>query len=75
MADVNRQWVLSKRPQGKVGKANFEYREGRIPNPRDGRVLIKNQYLSFDPAQRGWMEDRESYIPPVKIGEVGDGRV
>ena len=70
MANVNRQWVLAKRPHGKVGKANFEYREGRIPKPRDGQVLIKNLYLSFDPTQRGWMEDRPSYLPPVKIGEV-----
>ena len=33
-------------------------------------ALIKNLYLSFDPAQRGWMEDRKSYVPPVGIGEV-----
>ena len=58
MANVNRQWVLAKRPHGKVGKANFEYREGRIPKPGDGKVLVKNLYLSFDPTQRGWMEDR-----------------
>ena len=70
MANVNRQWVLAKRPHGKVGPANFEYREGRIPKPRDGQVLVKNVYLSFDPTQRGWMEDRPSYLPPVKIGEV-----
>src|SRR3546814_11393383 len=33
-------------------------------------VLIRNLYLSFDPTQRGWMEDRESYLPPVQLGEV-----
>ena len=70
MANVNRQWVLAKRPHGMVGKKNFEYRERRIPKPRDGQVLVKNRYLSFDPTQRGWMEDRPSYLPPVKIGEV-----
>ena len=70
VANVNRQWVLAKRPHGKVGAANFEYREGRIPKPGDGKVLVKNLYLSFDPTQRGWMEDRPSYLPPVKIGEV-----
>jgi len=70
MANVNRQWVLAKRPHGKVGPANFEYREGRVPKPKDGQVLVKNLYLSFDPTQRGWMEDRPSYLPPVKLGEV-----
>jgi NADPH-dependent curcumin reductase CurA len=62
--------VLAKRPHGKVGKANFEYREKRIPKPGPGQLLVKNLYLSFDPTQRGWMEDRPSYLPPVKLGEV-----
>ena len=65
----NRQWVLAKRPHGMVGVANFEYREEPIPTPGEGEVLIRNLYLSFDPTQRGWMEDRESYLPPVAIGE------
>ena len=66
----NRQWVLSKRPQGIVGKDNFEFKEGIIPTPGEGEVLVRNLFLSFDPTQRGWMEDRESYLPPVAIGEV-----
>ena len=67
--NVNRQWLLSKRPFGMVGKENFEYKETPIPEPADGEVLVRNLFLSFDPTQRGWMEDRESYLPPVKIGE------
>ena len=68
--NTNRQWVLAKRPHGMVTKDNFEYRESPIPEPGDGQVLLRNLYLSFDPTQRGWMEDRESYLPPVQIGEV-----
>jgi len=68
--NVNRQWVLAKRPRGMVTRDNFEYREVPIPEPGDGQVLLRNLYLSFDPTQRGWMEDRESYVPPVQIGEV-----
>ena len=45
-------WVLAKRPHGNVSKANFEYREGRIPKPKEGQLLVKNLYLSFDPTQR-----------------------
>ena len=67
--NVNRQWLLSKRPFGMVGKENFEYKATPIPEPADGEVLVRNLFLSFDPTQRGWMEDRESYLPPVKIGE------
>ncbi len=68
--NTNRQWVLAKRPHGMVTKDNFEYRESPIPEPGEGQVLLRNLYLSFDPTQRGWMEDRESYLPPVQIGEV-----
>jgi len=67
--NINRQWLLAKRPHGFVTKDNFEYTESPIPDPDDGQVLVRNLLLSFDPTQRGWMEERESYLPPVKIGE------
>ena len=67
--NTNRQWLLAKRPFGEVGKENFEYAETPIPEPGDGEVLVRNLFLSFDPTQRGWMEDRESYLPPVQLGE------
>ena len=53
-----------------VGPDNFEWGETSIPTVSDGGVLVRNLFLSFDPTQRGWMEDRPSYIPPVKLGEV-----
>ena len=68
--NTNRQWVLKTRPSGMVGAQNFEYRETPIPNIGDNEVLVRNLYLSFDPAQRGWMMDRPSYVPPVGLGEV-----
>jgi len=37
------------------------------------QVLIQNLYLSLEPAMRGWLIDRKSYVPPVKIGEVMRG--
>ncbi|KAJ5159589.1 uncharacterized protein N7482_006593 [Penicillium canariense] len=39
----------------------------------DGQVLVETLYLSLDPAMRGWLDDRPSYIPPVAIGEVMRG--
>lgn len=68
--NVNRQWVLARRPHGMVTRDDFEYREVPIPQPGEGQLLLRNRFLSFDPTQRGWMEDRESYLPPVQIGEV-----
>lgn len=67
---TNRQWRLSSRPVGMVSEANFDFVEEQIPEIGEGEYLVRNLYLSFDPAMRGWMEDRASYIPPVGIGEV-----
>ena len=67
--DINRQWVLAKRPSGLVTRDNFTFTENSVPVPSDGEVLVRNLFLSFDPTQRGWMEDKESYLPPVGIGE------
>jgi NADPH-dependent curcumin reductase len=72
-ARTNRQWLLAKRPVGMVSAANFEFREVPVPAPGAGEILVKNLFLSFDPAMRGWMEDRPSYIPPVGLGEVMRG--
>jgi len=70
MTTQNRQWLLASRPVGMVSESNFEYREAPMPQLQDGAALIRNLWISFDPAMRGWMEDRESYMPPIAIGEV-----
>ncbi len=41
-----------------------------MPEPGPGQFLIRVLWLSFDPTQRGWLNDVESYVPPVAIGEV-----
>ena len=66
---MNRQWLLHERPVGMIGPEHFKYVETDIPEPGDGEVLIRNLMFSFDPTQRGWTMDRESYLPPVQIGE------
>ena len=58
---INRQWLLAERPIGMVGPHNFKYTETPIPEPKDNEVLVKNLFLSFDPAQRNWMVDRKAY--------------
>jgi NADPH-dependent curcumin reductase CurA len=72
-AEVNRQWLLAERPSGMVGPQNFELRESAVPEPEDGQFLVRNLYLSLDPAMRGWMTEIRSYVPPVQIGEVMRG--
>ena len=68
--EVNRQFRLASRPTGMVTRENFTLKEEPIPTPADGEFLVKILYLSLDPAMRGWMNDRRSYVPPVQIDEV-----
>ncbi|MBW2665353.1 MAG: NADP-dependent oxidoreductase, partial [Deltaproteobacteria bacterium] len=65
----NGQWLLAARPVGMVKESDFEYVETEIPKALDGTLVVRTLYVSFDPTMRGWMEDRESYLPPVAIGE------
>ncbi|HSG90828.1 MAG TPA: NADP-dependent oxidoreductase [Pseudomonadales bacterium] len=67
---INGQWRLKSRPVGMVKTTDFEYVEVPVAPLGAGEVLIRNLYLSFDPAQRGRLNDVKSYAPPQPIGEV-----
>lgn len=69
MSETNRQLLLKTRPRAEVQDSDFELREAPVPAPADGQVLLRTLYFSFDPTQRGWLNDVPSYLPPVKIGE------
>ena len=70
MDAVNHQFRLASRPEGMVGREHFDYVEETLPELQDGQVLVKIDYISLDPAMRGWMAEGRSYIPPVQIGEM-----
>lgn len=65
----NLQLVLSKRPIGVPTEDDIQLHQGTIRPPVEGEVVVRNQYLSLDPAQRDWMKDAVSYLPPIAIGE------
>tara|TARA_R100001244_G_scaffold43936_9_gene39406 strand:+ start:21762 stop:22892 length:1131 start_codon:yes stop_codon:yes gene_type:complete len=69
-APLNRQFLLAQRPVGLPSRDTFNYVENPVGEPGPGQILVKNAYLSLDPAMRGWMNEGKSYIPPVAIGEV-----
>jgi NADPH-dependent curcumin reductase len=66
---VNRQWLLVSRPEGMISESNFRLVESPIPIPKEGEVLIRNLWISFDPTQRGWMSI-DTYVPKIPLGEV-----
>ena len=66
----NRQVRLKSRPKGIPQSEHFEIVEAAVPELADGQVLVRNIYLSVDPAMRGWIVDKVGYSAPVAIGEV-----
>ncbi len=64
---------LAQRPKGEVKDSDFDIREEAIADPGDGEFRVRSQYVSLDPAMRGWMNEGKSYVPPVGIGEVMRG--
>jgi NADPH-dependent curcumin reductase len=69
MAAVNRKWVLRARPAGMPQREDFELREEPLPALAENQFLVRNLYLSCDPAQRSWLA-RDSYVPKIAIGET-----
>ncbi|PAA08158.1 NADP-dependent oxidoreductase [Pseudomonas fragi] len=67
---TNRQFLLAKRPVGAATRDTFTFQQVPVVQPKDGQILVKNEYLSLDPAMRGWMNEGKSYIPPVALGDV-----
>lgn len=67
---INGQIVLKARPQGKAQLEHFEYRQGPVPTPQDGEVVVRNHFLSLDPYMRGRMDAGKSYAAPQPLDEV-----
>lgn len=65
----NRRFLLMRRPQGTPLESDFALTTGEIPSTPAGGIVVRNRYASLDPAQRGWMDDAESYMPPIPLGD------
>jgi NADPH-dependent curcumin reductase CurA len=68
--DVNRQVRLKARPSGIPQADHFEIVEAPIPEPAEGQVLVRNIFLSVEPAMRGWVSSVANYSDPVPVGGV-----
>jgi len=67
---ANRQVRLKSRPAGIPQAEHFEIVEEPVPGPSDGQVLVRNIYLSVEPAMRGWVSAVANYSQPVALGSV-----
>ncbi|KZT40446.1 NAD(P)-binding protein [Sistotremastrum suecicum HHB10207 ss-3] len=78
-------YTLASRPKSHIQPDTFKKQTSpfssllqKLNTTKDG-VLVAVDWISLDPAARGWLNDVRSYIPPVGIGETmragGIGRV
>jgi NADPH-dependent curcumin reductase CurA len=70
MKNMNKQLKFVKRPLGEADASTWALETNPIPELQDGEILVKQHYVSLDPAMRGWMNDSKSYIEPMAIGSV-----
>jgi NADPH-dependent curcumin reductase CurA len=68
-------WRLARRPTGTIVADDFQFGPEPIPELSDGQFLLRVRYLSLDPAQRIFIDDREQFLPPVDLGAPMRGLV
>lgn len=56
-----------------IKEKDFQWTEEPVPELQDGQVLVRNLYLSLDPANRGWVREEGSYMAPIPLGSVMPG--
>lgn len=76
---TNQQFRLAARPSGLPTSETWEMTEEPVADPGEGEVVVQVLYTSLDPAMRVWLNEGDSYVPAVQVGEVmraiGVGRV
>jgi len=76
---LNHRVLLAQRPDGLVRRDDFTFDAQAVPEPTEGEVLVRVEWLGIDATVRTWLSKAEGYIEPVAIGDVvrgsGIGRV
>ncbi|MET0193244.1 MAG: NADP-dependent oxidoreductase, partial [Hyphomicrobiaceae bacterium] len=66
----NRMVRLVRRPTGMATREDFSIEDGPVAQTGPGEFRVRIEYISLDPAMRGWMNDAKSYVAPVGLGDV-----
>ncbi len=67
---TNARVLLKSRPAGIPQAEHFEIAESDMPALEPGHFIVKNEFLSVEPAMRGWVNAAANYSDPVAIGSV-----
>lgn len=72
MSDVNREWILARRPEGRAEIEDFEYRESAVPDASSlapGQILVRTSVFLHAPTMRNWMDaPGNNFYPSVDVG-------
>src|ERR1700728_63324 len=66
----NRAVVLRSRPTGIAQAENFAIEDVGVAAPESSQIVVRNAFLSVEPAMRGWIADVGNYSAPVAIESV-----
>jgi NADPH-dependent curcumin reductase len=66
----HRQVLLAVRPNGIPHAEHFKIVEAPLPALHAGEFLVRNEFLSVEPAMRGWVNAAANYSDPVPVGDV-----
>lgn len=67
---TNQQVRLESRPASIPQAENFEIFAESVPTLGEGEILVRNIFLSVEPAMRGWVSNVANYSEPVPIDGV-----
>jgi NADPH-dependent curcumin reductase CurA len=67
---TRRQVILASRPVGIPQAEHFSVVQAPLPPLQPGELLVRNDYLSVEPAMRGWVNAAANYADPVPVGAV-----
>ena len=72
---INRQWLIDGNPRGRaITVEDFLYHEASLHTLDEGQVRTKVEYLSFDPSQKGQLENVSGYAAGNDLGNVMPAR-
>jgi NADPH-dependent curcumin reductase CurA len=69
-SQTNTQVLLTSRPKGIPQAEHFQIVETAMPVLESGQFLVRNEFLSVEPAMRGWVNAAANYSDPVPLGGV-----
>ncbi len=68
---VNRQWLINGNPRGRALEvSDFKQQEVALTPLADGEIRVRVEYLSFDPSQKGQMENVSGYASGNELGDI-----